>query len=293
MNSYNQDNYYLILNYLIILYIYKNDVYKTNSFYLKYFDILNRKFLDCLFLVEDDDKKLFNHFNADVARIAKNTMIENNQSILFVYEFEKLWNKKSLYTQLVLFFKGDFNLINNKTIYVENNNQIDNKLNESIYLTIKNNPINLIINFKNKVDKDLTSNYLFKNNMNHFIGITNLPIGYYQNKNLVDLYDYLSDNALLISCNPNFEFKTNNNFYIELISLFIDNLIMFDSSKIDDYKYVIKSLYESKQKEFLYRNLLDTTDNDKKWLEIRIEYEDIIVDFESVENLIWYLKNRI
>lgn len=290
--SFNENNYYLILNYFILLEVYKMDYRKTNEFYLKYFSILNQKFLNCIFLISDnDDKKIFKNINNDILSKAKEIMCINKKSIFFIYEYDFLWSRKVISIPFVYFFKGNISLLSRDSIVIDQN--ITNKSN--LFLEISNFAMeekkNIVCLFKKNM-WSLTEKQLINKNFFNIIGITNLPIGYCYNKKQEHLYDWIIENGLIISyvSNMNYVNLKNKNLDFIISGLFCDAYVFVDSNNLNYFLDAFKIIEKRKLNDYIFRNSLDHK-NDDLYRKIKLEFIDSIMEFETKNQVFFYIKN--
>lgn len=292
--TFNESNYQLILNYFILLEVFKMDYEKVNNFYLKYFDILNQKFLNCIFLINDvNDKKVFKKINNDILTRAKEILNLNKENILFIYEYEFLWNKKINSTPFVYFFKGNISLLDKCTFIIEQD--IDNK--SDFFCEISNNIIsnkNNILSLFKKNNWSLLENQMLSKNFFNVIGISNLPLGYCSNSRQQSLYDYIFENGLMISyvANMNYVCAKNRNLDCIISGLFSDVFIFIDSNNLNNFIESFKILEKTKRSDYIIRYSLDNK-NDDLYKNIKLEFIDSIIEFETKNEIFFHIRNSI
>ncbi|WP_412031958.1 hypothetical protein [Malacoplasma muris] len=286
MNSYKEENYYLLLNYLILLYATKFDYLKTNTLFLKYLDYLNQKIMNCIFIFDDKDKKIFSYVNESAIRSCTELIALNKENILFIYEHDWIWDIKTIEIPYVYFYKGNILLLNNKPIY------INESANANLFVDhILNNKWTSIILFERK-NQIFNTLYLNKKNYLNIIGISNLPIGFYHSNKLNDLYDYISDNGLLITYVANFDFKVKRKLDKLVLGLFAKVLVFYFNGSINEFCQTIDIVYKNNNYPFIYRNSFDQVDS-QLWIDLKANYVNSTQEVDNVNELVSFLKNTI
>lgn len=101
-----------IVNYFILLQLFKFKIAKVIVFYDKYSECLAKEFKDCIFDIQNEDKKIFYNFNSLIKNNAEKEYILNKNNILFIEDEEYPQKLRDIKEHpIVLFYYGNLKLI--------------------------------------------------------------------------------------------------------------------------------------------------------------------------------------
>lgn len=208
----------MIKNYFIILQQCKFNRKKAVYLYYKYENILDKPFFDCLFDFDNEDKFILDNFTNEVEKNAESVFdAKLNGNILFYKSFNspiKNSGKLGTFFPPVLFYKGNLNLLNMKSISMvgtRNPSDVGAHNAERIAKCLIKNNLVIVSGLAKGIDQishETAKKYKYYN----VIGVIGTPINRCYPKENSSLQKFVSDKGLLISEYASFESTTKLSF---------------------------------------------------------------------------------
>ncbi len=197
-----------IINYFIILQLFKFKREAVRSFFMKYIQVLNKRIEDCIFDFESKDKEIYKYLTHEIKSKAETCFAKYENQIIFIEDDvfpSKIKNTKE--HPIVLFYEGNLDLLKNVSLsIVGTRNPSERAVNDTIRITkfLISKNICIVSGLAKGIDvtaHSFCSDLGYKN----IIAVIGTPLKKYYPKENRAVQEYIEKNGLLITEFAEFE----------------------------------------------------------------------------------------
>lgn len=286
-----------IINYFIILQLLNFKKEEVNKIFNKYRDILDRDFVQSLFEFDKEDKFIVNKFSDYVKNTAEETFEKYNNNIIY-YEDEIFGdNLRLIYNSpIVLFYKGNLNLLNSKRslsiVGTRNPDKWAIEDTERITKFLIENNITIVSGLAKGIDAT-THKFCMEKNYKNVIGVVATPLGKYYPKENKKIQEYIENNGLLITEYPFFEPTMKWNFLRRnyIMSAISHSTIVMQAGDTSGTVSQARSTLKNGKKLFVPAKVFDSKEN--SWPQkFKNDYGNVY-RFEYLKDLVNLIKEEL